>query len=145
MRSRRATWIDPIRPVAQPAEPDPCERVELVLQAIELLRRFDLKHALVVADGLARWLEGGDLARALGLRVKRGQRAPMTQRKLRERDDLVRELATAHDVTPAALAREIRSADTERGQRLRAIGAPDSPRHLARIIRGTARRRDMSS
>ncbi|MGE3773432.1 MAG: hypothetical protein AB7I32_10935 [Gammaproteobacteria bacterium] len=139
----RAQWFDPIRPVEQPAEPDPCARVELVLQAIELLRRFDLTHALVVADGLARWLEGGDLARELGLRVKRGQRAPLTTLKRRARDDLVRALAESAE--PAALAREIQAGDTERGRRLRELGAPDSPRHLARIIRGTARRRDMSS
>lgn len=142
---RRAQWFDPITPAARPVESDPCARVELILQAIELLQRYDLPGARHVAAGLAQWLaEGGDLAQLLGLRVRRGRRSPATTLRARKRDDLLRQAAEACGATPAALAREIQS-DTELGQRLRELGAPASPRHLARILTGTARRHDTSS
>lgn len=140
---RHAQWFDPVAPAAQPAEADPCARVELVLEAIEHLQRSDSPGAQHVAAGLSAWLsEGGDLARLLGVRVRRGRRAPTATLRARKRDDLLREAAGG--ATPAALAREIQSGSVL-GQYLRALGAPTSRRHLARILGGTARRRDMSS
>lgn len=143
---RRAQWFDPIAPTDRPPEPDPCARAELVLQAIELLRHYERPGARLVAEGLARWLsEGGDLARLLGLRVRRGRRAPMTALRLRARNELLRELGASRGAAPAALAGEIAAGETPEARRLRELGAPTSPRQVARILAGRARGRDTSS
>lgn len=143
---RRAQWFDPIAPIDRPPEPVPCARAELVLQAIELLRHYERPGARLVAEGLARWLsEGGDLARLLGLRVRRGQRAPMTALRLRARNELLRELVASRGAAPAALAGEIAAGATPEARRLRELGAPTSPRQVARILSGRARGRDTSS
>jgi hypothetical protein len=143
---RRAQWFDPIAPAERPPEPDPYARAELVLQAIELLRHYERPGARLVADGLARWLsEGGDLARLLGLRVRRGQRAPTTALRLRARNELLRELVASSGAAPTALASEIAAGETPEARRLRDLGAPTSPRQVARILAGRARRRDTSS
>ncbi len=143
---RRAQWFDPIAPAERPPEPDPYARAELVLQAIELLRHYERPGARLVADGLARWLsEGGDLARLLGLRVRRGRRAPMTTLRLRARNELLREVAATSGASPAVLADAIATGETEAARRLRELGAPGSPRQVARILSGRTRRRDTSS
>ncbi|MDT3680763.1 MAG: hypothetical protein ROZ64_18260 [Burkholderiaceae bacterium] len=145
MRKRPAQWFDPIAPVAQPRESDPCERAELVLQAIDLLRRSDNAGARHVAAGLSSWLsEGGDLARLLGLRVRRGRRAVGTILRARERDAALREAAVLMQATPARLALEVRS-DSPIGRRLREIGAPMSERQIARILARDESNSDTSS
>lgn len=132
---------------AAPPPPTPAEVTARRLgRAASILRKSGDPDALEVARGIEGWLaRGGDLAKALGVKARRGRRRdlPAYDRRLRMRDVMLRELADqlrkpgdsqrAHLARVVACLRESPAATVIR--EVAGVDVPTSPTRLRAIIR----------